>query len=297
MSQFEEMMGVSFPALAQMIFHHAFRNCPAPERGHLLQDTTVTVYRFCGSLQGEIAIFYPAEDRAYLTRLLLDQTLGTDAAAVDGGEDGVCLEITNILLGHMAGRLGEMGESVDICDPGMALPALDFAAEHPAFTDGAGTMFSIQPEEGGAGCLHAWLDLGAVTHDVPPHAAGPKVLIVDDSPVMCAFLQKIFSENGYEVVGVASDGLEAIEKFEETQPDLVTLDIIMPKMKGTEVLERILAKKPDAKVVMASSVSDARTVMKCLKVGAKRYIIKPYDQNAVLDAVQKVMGLPGTHKG
>lgn len=296
MNRFEEMMGTSFAALAQMIFHVPFRNRATPERGRLLQDTTVTVYRFCGSLQGEIAVFYPAADRARLTGILLEQTLGSDTASVDGGEDGVCLEITNILLGHMTGRLGEMGEAVEICDPGVALPALDFASEHPGFTDGTGVMFSLQPDGGGDGCLHAWLHVGVSTGG-GARSGGAKVLIVDDSPVMCAFLQKIFTENGYEVVGVAGDGVEAIEKFEETQPDLVTLDIIMPKMKGTEVLERILERKPDAKVVMASSVSDARTVMKCLKVGAKRYIIKPYDQGAVLDAVEKVMGLPGVHKG
>lgn len=294
MGRFEEMMDAAFAELARMVFRLPFRNCPAPERGRLLQDTTVTVYRFRGSLEGRIAIFYPAADRARLTRILLEQTVGTEAA-VEGGEDGLCLEITNILLGQMAGRLGEMGETVEICDPGMALPALDFAGENPDFTEGGGRMFSVEPEAGGAGGLHAWVRMGAEAGG--EGAARAKVLIVDDSPVMCAFLQKIFTENGYEVVGVAGDGVEAIEKFEETQPDLVTLDIIMPKMKGTEVLERILAKKPDARIVMASSVSDARTVMKCLKVGAKRYIIKPYDQNAVLDAVQKVMGLPGTDKG
>ena len=118
-----------------------------------------------------------------------------------------------------------------------------------------------------------------------------RVLIVDDSPVMCAFMQKIFTEAGYDVVGVAQDGLEAIEQYEAHNPDIMTLDIIMPKLKGTDVLERIIEKYPDAKVIMASSVSDAKTVMQCLKIGAKRYIIKPYDKDAVMNAVEKVVGL------
>ena len=70
--------------------------------------------------------------------------------------------------------------------------------------------------------------------------------------------------------------------FEKFDPDLVTLDIVMPKLKGTEVLKRIIELRPDATVVMASSVSDARTVMNCLKMGAKRYIVKPYDRTAVI---------------
>jgi two-component system chemotaxis response regulator CheY len=122
------------------------------------------------------------------------------------------------------------------------------------------------------------------------------VLIVDDSPVMCSFLKKIFEESGYKVAGIAHDGAEAVEKFEQVNPDLVTLDIIMPKLKGTEVLRQILEKEPAAKVVMASSVSDAKTVMHCLKIGAKRYIIKPYDREAVMHAVEKALGLEAEGK-
>ena len=117
------------------------------------------------------------------------------------------------------------------------------------------------------------------------------VLIVDDSPVMRNMLEKFFSENGFSVVGMAADGVEAIELFEKLHPDIVTLDIIMPKMRGTEVLERIIGRYPDAKIVMASSVSDARTVMKCLKIGAKQYILKPYDEEKVMSAIRKALDM------
>lgn len=117
------------------------------------------------------------------------------------------------------------------------------------------------------------------------------VLIVDDSPVMRSMLDKFFTENGFNVVGQAADGIEALELFEKLNPDLMTLDIIMPKMRGTEVLETIMKKYPDAKIVMASSVSDARTVMKCLKIGAKQYILKPYDQEKVMSAIRKALGM------
>lgn len=118
-----------------------------------------------------------------------------------------------------------------------------------------------------------------------------RVLIVDDSPVMRNMLAKFFSDNGFEVVGMAADGVEAIEMFERHNPDIMTLDIIMPKMRGTEVLEKIMARYPDAAVVMASSVSDARTVMKCLKIGAKQYIMKPYDEDKVMAAIKKALDL------
>lgn len=117
------------------------------------------------------------------------------------------------------------------------------------------------------------------------------VLIVDDSSVMRNMLAKFFNDNGFDVVGKAADGLEAIEMFEKLNPDIMTLDIIMPKMRGTEVLEKIMERYPEATVVMASSVSDARTVMKCLKIGAKQYILKPYDEEKVLTAIKKALGM------
>ena len=117
------------------------------------------------------------------------------------------------------------------------------------------------------------------------------VLIVDDSPVMRDFMIKVFSENNFKVVGAAADGVEAVEMFERYNPDIMTLDIIMPKMRGTEVLARIVSNYPEATVVMASSVSDARTVMRCLKIGAKQYVIKPYDKEKVMAAVAKALEL------
>jgi two-component system chemotaxis response regulator CheY len=121
--------------------------------------------------------------------------------------------------------------------------------------------------------------------------SGQSVLIVDDSPVMRQMLDKLFSSQGFKVVGQAADGEEALTMFEELRPELTTLDIVMPKMRGTEVLEIILKKYPDSVIIMASSVSDARTVMHCLKIGAKQYIVKPYDEEKVMAAVRKALNL------
>ncbi|MDR1546138.1 MAG: response regulator [Deltaproteobacteria bacterium] len=124
-----------------------------------------------------------------------------------------------------------------------------------------------------------------------PLGSGQTILIVDDSPVMRQMLVKIFQNEGFTVVGQACDGEEALELFEKHKPELTTLDIVMPKMRGTQVLETLMSKYPDSKVIMASSVSDARTVMHCLKMGAKQYIIKPYDEEKVMSAVKKTLEL------
>jgi two-component system chemotaxis response regulator CheY len=133
-------------------------------------------------------------------------------------------------------------------------------------------------------------DQDMTVQTMPSDGDQPKsVLIVDDSQVMRNMLAKFFTDNGFNVVGMAEDGVQAIELFEQLNPDIMTLDIIMPKMRGTEVLETIMARYPEAKVVMASSVSDARTVMKCLKIGAKQYILKPYDEQKVMTAIKKAL--------
>ena len=124
-----------------------------------------------------------------------------------------------------------------------------------------------------------------------PLGSGQRVLIVDDSPIMRQMLVKIFTDEGFTVAGEAVDGSEALDLFESLNPDLVTLDIVMPKMRGIEVLEHIMATRPEARVIMASSVSDARTVMHCLKMGAKQYIVKPYDESKIMAAVKKALEL------
>jgi two-component system chemotaxis response regulator CheY len=121
--------------------------------------------------------------------------------------------------------------------------------------------------------------------------SGQSVLIVDDSPVMRQMLYKLFQNQGFTVVGQACDGEEALTLFEQLRPELTTLDIVMPKLRGTEVLEKLMEKYPDSKIIMASSVSDARTVMHCLKIGAKQYIIKPYDEEKVMSAVRKALDI------
>lgn len=118
---------------------------------------------------------------------------------------------------------------------------------------------------------------------------GLKVVIADDSPLMRAMMSKILEKNNIEVLAQATNGEEAVELFEKHKPHLMTLDIEMPLKKGTEVLKELMGKYPDANIVMVSSLSDSRIVMQCLKTGAKRYIVKPFEENIVMDAIRKVI--------
>lgn len=266
------------------------RSVDDPSLDSLVKCPTVTHYRTTGEYDGDMALFFDADHRQRVVDLFVKRVLATDDPP-PGGVDSLCLEISNIVLGRLTGALSERGLELRMNDPGVALSGADFHRDNPMDTLSDGDFhvveLAVDGEVVGEVTLLAKLSVSSGIGG----AEKKSVLIVDDSEAMRSFLEKVFREHGYEIAGVATDGVEAIEKFEATNPDIVTLDIIMPKMKGTEALERILEKNPDAKVVMASSVSDAKTVMRCLKIGAKRYIIKPYDDKAVIGAVEKALGL------
>lgn len=104
----------------------------------------------------------------------------------------------------------------------------------------------------------------------------PKVLVVDDNALMRKQVATLFQETfKYEICGQAKDGVEAVEMYESLKPDLVTLDMTMPRKGGMEALEEIIQKDPDAKVIIVSAVADASMVTQALQKGACGYITKP----------------------
>ena len=117
-----------------------------------------------------------------------------------------------------------------------------------------------------------------------------KLLIVDDSSIIRKAIQKYIKDFGLEIVGEAGDGVEALEIFKETRPDLVTLDITMPEMDGLTCLEEILKIDKSAKVVIISALSSQDVALKALKMGAKSYVNKPFSEEKLLDAIKPVMG-------
>jgi two-component system, chemotaxis family, chemotaxis protein CheY len=118
---------------------------------------------------------------------------------------------------------------------------------------------------------------------------GKKVLITDDAAFMRMMLKDILSKNGYEVVGEAGNGKEAVDKFKELRPDLVTMDITMPEMSGIEALKAILAEDAGATVVMCSAMGQQSMVIDAIQAGAKDFIVKPFQPERVLEAVKKVL--------
>ena len=116
-----------------------------------------------------------------------------------------------------------------------------------------------------------------------------RVLIADDASFMRQMIREIIEPEGYEVVGEATDGVEAVEQYEELHPDLVTMDIVMPKRSGIDAVKGILERTPGACVVMCSALGQETLVMEALQAGAKDFIVKPFKPDNVLSTLQKVL--------
>jgi two-component system chemotaxis response regulator CheY len=117
-----------------------------------------------------------------------------------------------------------------------------------------------------------------------------RILIVDDAAFMRMMIKDILTKNGYEVVGEAADGMQAVEKFKELRPDLVTMDITMPEMDGITALKEIKAVEPNAVVIMCSAMGQQAMVIDAIQAGAKDFIVKPFQADRVIEAIQKALG-------
>lgn len=117
-----------------------------------------------------------------------------------------------------------------------------------------------------------------------------RIMIVDDAPIVRLMLKDILVFNGYEVVAECVNGAEAVEKYKELKPDLVTCDIVMPEKDGIEALGEILEIDPDAKIVMVTAVDQRDSLMKAIRLGATDYIVKPFENERVVSAVKNAMG-------
>lgn len=112
-------------------------------------------------------------------------------------------------------------------------------------------------------------------------------IIIDDAAVMRLRLREILQDK-YVIVAEAANGEEALISYEQYKPDFVTLDITMPKMNGFEVIENLLKKYPDAKIVIVSAVGQKQLVFKALNMGAKDFIIKPFEPERVVEAINRL---------
>ncbi len=115
------------------------------------------------------------------------------------------------------------------------------------------------------------------------------VLVVDDSAFYREILKRILNGGGFTVVGEAENGDDAVKKFSELQPDLVTMDLVMPGKGGVEAAQEIMRNNPKALVVMCSALGQDTMVMEALEAGAADFITKPSRPDEVLSVVNKVL--------
>ena len=116
-----------------------------------------------------------------------------------------------------------------------------------------------------------------------------RVLIADDASFMRQMIRDIIEPEGYEVVGEASDGVEVVEKFRALRPDLVMMDIVMPKRSGIDAVRTIRSEDGGATIVMCSALGQETLVMEAIQAGAKDFIVKPFKPDAVIATLAKVI--------
>ncbi len=119
---------------------------------------------------------------------------------------------------------------------------------------------------------------------------GKKILIVDDAAFMRMMIKDIITKNGFEFAGEAENGAIALERYKETSPDLVILDITMPEMDGLTALKEIKKIDSTANVIMCSAMGQQAMVIESIQAGAKDFIVKPFQADRVLEAIKKAVG-------
>ena len=120
-----------------------------------------------------------------------------------------------------------------------------------------------------------------------------RVLVADDARFMRQLIREIIEPEGFEVVGEAADGRAVVEEFSRLQPDVVTMDIVMPKRSGIDAAKEILALDPGARIVMVSALGQEALVMEALQAGASDYVVKPFKPDAVIATLRKLVEKAG----
>jgi two-component system, chemotaxis family, chemotaxis protein CheY len=116
-----------------------------------------------------------------------------------------------------------------------------------------------------------------------------RVLVVDDAAFMRKMVSDALASGGHEIVGEAGDGAEAVARYQELRPEVTTLDITMPQKDGLEALREIIALDPGARVVMCSALGQESKVLESIKLGAKDFVVKPFQPDRVLEAIGKAL--------
>mgnify|MGYP006302410451 FL=1 len=121
----------------------------------------------------------------------------------------------------------------------------------------------------------------------------PTVLVVDDIGMMRRVIREALEGAGVQIIGEAPNGREAVRMYNQLRPQIVIMDITMPVMNGIEALRRIKLLNPGAAVIMCSSMSQQKYIMKSIQLGARDFIVKPFKTERIISAVKKAAGSNG----
>lgn len=127
--------------------------------------------------------------------------------------------------------------------------------------------------------------------------ARARVVVVDDTAFMRHRLRDLLEAGGFEVVAEGGDGAEALALYAEHLPDLLTLDLVMPRMTGIEALAELRSRHPNARVIVCSSLNDQPTILEAIRLGARDYLIKPLGENQLLEAARKAVAADRGEEG
>lgn len=237
-----------------------------------------------GRLNGDVFIVFEDNTALKVASLMMKKLMGTEVSleTVTPGAEEALKELANVTLGRAVGKLKDLGLESTTISP----PTIHSSVEDVACVMTGKSFVAIPFVMGNLGRVELALSL-TIAPRVVEGANAKKVLVVDDSVFQRDVLKMLLHNHGYAVVGEAGGGEEALRLFRELQPDVVTLDIIMPGMDGVDTLQKIKEVNPAARVIMVSSISDKDRIVECRRLGAEYYILKPFDPEKVIEVLQK----------
>lgn len=118
-----------------------------------------------------------------------------------------------------------------------------------------------------------------------------RLMIVDDSNIIRNRIERSFKDSEIQIVATASNGVEALQKFQETSPDFITMDLTMPQMDGLECIQRIVAQGTGVSILVVSALADKATALQALQYGARGFICKPFSEEDLAGAIERLISL------
>lgn len=116
-----------------------------------------------------------------------------------------------------------------------------------------------------------------------------RILVVDDANFMRMIVKDTLAPQGFEICGEASNGNEAVQQYADLKPDLVTMDITMREKDGVEAAREILARDPNARIVMVTALGQEKMLLDCMRIGVKDFVVKPFEPKRIISAVEKAL--------